>query len=208
MNRISSISRSLFVGVAIALRAAVATPASAQQTTPPASHSHSTELAITYSAEESKIVGAHCACFWLKGGSVAATVPIYKGLSVTANLTGEHSANIYQGAGGDLDELIILAGPRYTHRLDTHHVDLFAEWLGGGVHAFDSVFPALAAATTSANSFAIEAGGGVELGLGRGFSLPVEAYYVRTMLPNGFSGTQNNLRLSFGIAYRLRHLTR
>jgi hypothetical protein len=30
----------------------------------------------------------------------------------------------------------------------------------------------------------------------------LEVDYVRTQLPNGYAGTQNDLRLAFGVSYR------
>ncbi len=57
-------------------------------------------------------------------------------------------------------------------------------------------------ATTSANSFAVQAGGGVNLYLTRSFGIRLlQADYVRTTLPNAAANTQNDLRLAFGITY-------
>ena len=71
-------------------------------------------------------------------------------------------------------------------------------------HGFDGFYPASPAPTTSANSFAVQAGGGLNLYLTRSLGIRlIEADYVRTALPNGAANTQNDMRLAFGVTYHI-----
>jgi hypothetical protein len=84
-----------------------------------------------------------------------------------------------------------------------HGTFLFADALFGGIHAFDGAFSVAAGTNSSANAFATQLGGGLDLNLGKDFGIrPLEVDYVRTTLPNSASNTQDNLRLAFGITYR------
>ncbi len=169
------------------------------------------DLAVTYTLERAKIVPSSCGCFWLQGGSVDAGVPLFHGLSVAANLTGERSSDI--GPGVDLSKLAFMAGPRYT--LDTqrwterwlgskHATSIFGEGLFGSAHGFDSVFPTSSGLKDSANSFSLQLGGGINIGLARRFGLrALELDYVRTSFPNNGSNTQNDFRIAFGVSYHL-----
>jgi hypothetical protein len=51
---------------------------------------------------------------------------------------------------------------------------------------------------------ALDAGGGVNILFSERFGVRLlEADYVRTALPNNGSNVQNDLRVSFGVTYRL-----
>jgi outer membrane protein OmpA-like peptidoglycan-associated protein len=77
--------------------------------------------------------------------------------------------------------------------------------LFGGVHGFDGLYPADGGSTTSASSFAIQAGGGLNLYLTKHWGVRLlEADYVRNELPNASDGVQNDLRLAFGVTYHLQ----
>jgi len=167
------------------------------------------DIAVTFTAERSKITNTNCGCFWLYGGSADGSVTFFKGLGIAANLTGEIASNITPGVG--LNKVSFMAGPRYTSNTSRltggyrkmHGTQLFAEALFGGVHGFDSVFPARGGATPTASSFAMQVGGGVDVLLFKGFGIrALEADYVRSSLPNSVSNNQNDLRLAFGISYR------
>lgn len=163
----------------------------------------STDLAVTYTLERSKTTGSGCNCFWLNGGSAEGAVTFYRGLGIAASFSGSAASNVAPGV--NFAKLSYLAGPRLT--ISKRYVRVFGEALFGGVHGFDSLFPATPTVTTTANAFALQAGGGMDVPLRRGFSVrALELDYVRTTLPNDASNSQNDLRLGFGIAYRLgRH---
>jgi hypothetical protein len=145
--------------------------------------------------------------FWLKGGSIDGSLTMYKGLSLAANLTGEHASNISNGVS--LGKIAFMAGPRYTvsvsskYAVKRHDTRIFGEWLFGGVQAFDSVFPGSPTIASRAGAFSMQFGGGVDIALSHHFGLRVpEIDLVHTNLPNNGSGSQNDLRLAFGASYR------
>jgi opacity protein-like surface antigen len=171
----------------------------------------SVDLAATYSVERANIVTNDCGCFWLQGGSVNGGVTFFHGLGVAANFTGEHSSNIVPGV--DVNKLAFMAGPRYTLRASrwANHLHLrkptavFGEALFGFAHGFDGAFPTSTGFTSSASSFSMQVGGGLDVALAKRFGLrALEVDYVRTTLPNNATDTQNDLRLAVGISYRTR----
>jgi outer membrane immunogenic protein len=186
---------------------ALGTIAQAQQ----GAHSLSADVAVTYVAERAKVSTTDCGCFWLQGGSIDVAVPLFRGLGVAASLAGEHTSNI--GPGVDLSKLAFMAGPRYTfntsrwtHRLPKgkHGTSMFAEALFGTAHGFDSAFTTPTGTRNSANSLSMQFGGGLNIGLARGFSLRAfELDYVRSNFPNSANNTQNDLRLAIGFIYHI-----
>jgi hypothetical protein len=199
----------LLAGVFILAGAA----ACAQQAQPIARRSSlSIDLGLTYVAERAKIAPGNCGCFWPHGGGADAAITFGKGLGIAAVLNGDHASNIAPGV--DVNRVAFMAGPRYTRRIHTWSADsqqernlqFFGEGLFGVTHAFDGVYPASSGVTSSANAFAMQAGGGINLRLSKNFGLRlVQVDYARTTLPNNASNTQNDLRLAFGIAW---HFTR
>jgi hypothetical protein len=163
----------------------------------------STDLAVTYTLERAKIAGTSCGCFWLNGGGVDGSLTLFHGFGIAANITGEHASNIAPGV--NLGKVFFAAGPRFMMKVPTKHATrIFGEALFGGVHAFDGAFPGASSATPSANSFALQIGGGIDVGLAKGFGLRLpEIDYVRSTLPNSGSNSQNDLRLAFGLSYHI-----
>jgi hypothetical protein len=164
------------------------------------------DLAATYTLERAKTTPSSCDCFWLNGGSADAAVTIYHGLGVAANFTGEHASNITPGVS--FSKVSYMAGPRYTYDTSRftkkHGTQVFGEALFGGVHAFDSVFPGAASVASTANAFSTQLGGGIDVAIGKGFSVRLpELDYVHTNLPNNGSNSQNDFRLAFGLSYRI-----
>jgi hypothetical protein len=79
---------------------------------------------------------------------------------------------------------------------------LFGEALFGGAHGFSSSFPTPSGLVSSANSFAMQLGGGLDVAVGRGFGIrALELDYIHTSLPNNASNSQNDLRIAFGLTY-------
>jgi hypothetical protein len=172
----------------------------------------SVDLAVTYSPARAKIAQTDCGCFWMQGGSADAAVTFFHGLGVAVDLSGQRASNITPGV--DLSKISFMAGPRYTYNMhhatdrflgSKHPTRVFGEWLFGGVHGFNSVFPTSNGVQTSANAFSMQLGGGMEVSLARGFSVrAIELNWVRSNLPNTGSDTQNDLRLAFGMSYHIQ----
>jgi hypothetical protein len=168
----------------------------------------STDLGVTLDLELSQAVPG--SGFWFKGGGADAAVTFWKGWGVAASLTGDTASSIAPGV--DANKISFLGGPRYTYtawrgrpgKADHRKLQLFGQGLFGGAHGFDGLYPAGSAAATSANSFAVQAGGGLNLCLAKRLGVRLlEADYVHTALPNGAANTQSDLRLAFGLTWHL-----
>lgn len=181
---------------------------SAQQSKPNKMHITSTDVAVLFNLEHAQVAQVNGNTFWLKGGSVDGSVTFFKGLGIAANLTGERASNIQNNVG--LGKIAFMVGPRYTFNTSRytealtqkHNTQIFGEWLFGGAHAFDSVFPATGGVTSSANGFSMQAGGGVSVALKHGFGFrPLELDWVHTNLSNNAGNSQSGIRIAFGLSY-------
>ncbi len=111
--------------------------------------------------------------------------------------------------GADANKITFLAGPRYTWTANAGNahrprLQLFGQGLFGGAHGFGGLDPTSTGVTSTTSSFAIQAGGGLNLLLTKHFGLRlIEADYVRTATPNGYDNTQTDLRLAFGATCHL-----
>ncbi|MGD0786595.1 MAG: hypothetical protein ABR898_01335 [Terracidiphilus sp.] len=203
-----SVSRIAYLAGVCILAGATACALQAQAPARPASVS--TDLAITYAAERAEIAPGDCGCFWLQGGGADAAITFSKGLGIAASLNGSHASNFAPGV--DVNRVAFMAGPRYTHWIHTgtagsqqgRGMQFFGEGLFGGERAFNGVFPASSGVTSSANAFAMQTGGGFNLLLSKSFGLRLlQVDYARTTLPNNASNTENDLRLAFGVIWRI-----
>jgi hypothetical protein len=172
----------------------------------------STDLGITYDAERGELAPGDCGCFWLQGGGADVAVTFWKGFGIAAGLTGQAASNNI-APGVDLNKISFLAGPRYTYTAwgspgEKPRFQIYGQGLFGEVHAFNGVFPASSGVVSSASSFAIQAGGGVNKFLTRRIGVRVvEASYVRNELPNNTSSTQSDLLLGAGLVYHFGSVT-
>jgi len=174
----------------------------------------STDLAVTLTLEKADVVPTQC-CFWMKGGGADAAVTFWKGLGLSASVTGDQVSNY--APGYDVSKIAVLAGPRYTRYLWANSAsdayrsrfEAYGEGLFGEVHAFDGTFPSATDLKSTAGSFALQTGGGVSMRFSNHFGLRlIEADYVRSLLPNGSANVQNDLRLAFGVTYHIGHAPR
>jgi hypothetical protein len=209
--RISNRGKVLLVGAFILTGAA----GWAQQTQKPVKADNiSTDLAVTYAGERFQALPGPTS-LWFKGGGADAAVTFksvlgMSGLGIAASLTGDQAVNITPGV--DAKKFTYLAGPRYTWKAwqshasdaDNRRLQVFGQALFGVTHGYDGIYPATSGATSSANSFAMQTGGGFNYYLTRNFGLRLlEADYVRTALPNGAANIQNELRLSAGVIWHI-----
>jgi hypothetical protein len=156
--------------------------------------------AVLANFERCQVAETGTPAFWFKGGSIDAALVFRHGLGVAVNFTGEHGKDLAYGVTPS--KTAFMGGPRYTHSVSKRG-EVFGEALFGGAHAFDSVFPAAGGARTAANSFSMQAGGGVDIGVAHGFGVrALEVDWVRTNLPNNAYDSQNDLRIAFGLSYR------
>jgi outer membrane immunogenic protein len=158
-------------------------------------------VTLACSADRTNGVVGGCGCFWMEGGKAEASSYFGRGLSVVAELAGEHANNI-NTARQSLSLVSYLFGPRYTLRNRTRSAP-FAQFLVGGVHGFDGLFPNPNGSTVTPDALAFAAGGGLNIRLSRRFALrAVQADYFQTRLPNGTDNQQNHLRISGGVVFR------
>ena len=175
-------------------------------------------VAVTYSGEASKQPSISNSGFWLNGGSVDGAATIYHGLGAAANLSVVHAQEFSSKVS--VGKTTIAFGPRYTKDITEWSrkgkwikkedwfkklppSQVYGEILFGVVHGFDGTFPDGLSINSSANSFALRLGAGLDVTLWHHIGARVfELDYIRTNLPNGAANNQNDLRLSFGVNYR------
>ena len=158
------------------------------------------DLAITYKAQHSATAAGNR--FWTQGGSAELTASFYRGLGITADVTGTHAGSI-SPSGVGLTLVTATFGPSYTWRAP-HNLRIFGQGLFGFACGRDSVFPSPYGAEEKASSLAAQAGGGVDLDVSRHIAIRLlQADWLRTQLPNGASDVQNNFQLGAGIVFRL-----
>ena len=194
-KRLSSL---LLVGTAmVGVMTAISMPA---QVAPV--HSKSLDVAVAYNAMRSNVTSG--GSFWMQGGSVQVHGQFWRGLGVVADVAGAHGSGI-NASGVGLDLVTATFGPRYTWTPAHTKYSLFGQALAGEAKGFNSIFPDVSGAISSGNSLALQVGGGMNLALSRHLAVRVlEAEWLRTQLPNGTTGVQNNLRLGAGIVFRFR----
>jgi len=191
------VSNVFLMGVLIA-----AAPLTAQQGATPKTQRGMLEVAVTYDATLSEATPS--GNFWLQGGSVEIAGNFYRGLSAVAAIGGMHTGNI-DSSGVGLDLVTATFGPRYTWRPANKRYDLFGQGLVGEANGLNSLFPHASGATESANSMAVEAGGGMNIALSSHLALRAfEVNWLHTQLPNATTNVQNNVRFGAGIVFRFR----
>jgi outer membrane immunogenic protein len=161
------------------------------------------ELSYTYSALRTNAPVGGCGCFWNSGGSMELAVPLWRHFSSVAEFSGEHAGSIPGNSGTSLSLISALAGVRVTRPVNKKFVP-FAQGLIGVVHAFNSYFPSSSGPTTSATSFALATGGGIDVAVSpRWLVRPIQVEYQFMQLPNNGGNEQHDIRLSVGIVLRL-----
>jgi outer membrane immunogenic protein len=146
--------------------------------------------------------------FGLNGGRADVLLPFTRNFGLVAEFSGVRTGGI-PGAGTGLTLLTYMAGPRFSVPLRRTHeagrVVPFAQVLLGGAHASDGLFPTGSSVSSTANSFAMSAGGGMQVGVTQRLSVRViQAEYLYTRLPNLFDSYQNSYRIGAGVVFRLR----
>lgn len=167
---------------------------------------HSADLAVTYSAARS-IEASNQEPFWMQGGSIELGTSTWRGLGVAANVSGLHTSSIGTGSV-PLSLVTTTFGPRYRlhPQRSMTRISPYGEVLLGVANGFDSVFPGARSSQSSAESFALQIGGGIDYDLGHRLSVRVlHISWLRTYLPNGTDNIQNTLILGSGLALRFGH---
>lgn len=163
------------------------------------------DLAVTYTAQHSNLVSNPT--FWQQGGSVELSGQVYRGFGAAANIAGTN-VGIAANSGVGLSMVTATFGPRYTwyrpaNASGKRSLAIFGQGLIGEAHGFNSYFPTAAASLTEYDSFALQVGGGVDIGLSRRFAVRAfQADWLRTYFPNSTTNIQNTFRIGAGIVLR------
>ena len=161
-------------------------------------------VSVGYSKVRSNAPPSACDCFGADGGYAAAAYSLFPWLRIAGEVTGSHANNIGT-LGQNLTLLTYTAGPQVV--LPFGRFEVFGHGLFGGAHGSDSYFPSGNTFSTSANSFAISTGGGLDIGLTPHFGVrAAQVEYLRTSFPNGTNNTQNHTVYSAGLLMRFGHM--
>ena len=136
------------------------------------------EVAVLYNSLLSNVARADR--FWMQGGSIQVDGQFWRGLGVEADISGFHAQNANNGGCG------VGYGNRhlrtaYRWSPAHHRYSFFGHALVGEANGFNSIFPGAAAASSSANSLALQFGGGMDLPVKHRLLMRVfEADWLRT----------------------------
>ena len=164
-----------------------------------ASWSQQVQVSASYMYQGSNQVPGATDWFGANGGRADASFGNWRHLGVAAEISGARASN--------LTSFTYMAGPRRSMTLahsENRKLSAFAQVLFGGVHGSNGLFPSNSTIKNSADSFALSAGGGLEVGLRHGISLRlIQADYLYTRLPNLHDNYESSFRLGAGIAFGL-----
>lgn len=193
--------RFLYLVCLVAIFGTTAAAIGQQQYTDDAMATPRFSLALGYNYIDANAPPADCKCFGMQGGFASGTYQIWNWLGVEGKFTGDH-ANDISTLGQDLTLMTFMGGPEVS--MPYRRLTPFGEVLFGGARASDSYFPSgTTGSTTSANSFALSAGGGVDFNLTHRFAIRVaDVQYLRTQFPNGANDVQNHLEIGAGLVIK------
>lgn len=195
--RISICGKLLLAGACMGL----GLPLWGQQRSPDMQTTSGLEVTVLYNSLLTNVV--HGDNFWMQGGSVQIDGVFWHGWGAAADITGAHTGNA-SNSGVGLDLVAATFGPRYQWSQAHGRYAFFGQALAGKAFGFNSVFPGASSATSTANSLALDLGGGMDLAVAHHLSVRAfEADWLRTQMPNSDINIQNNVRLGAGIVVRL-----
>ncbi|MEZ2347773.1 OmpA family protein [Terriglobus sp. RCC_193] len=159
-----------------------------------------TTLSVGYANVRSNAPPSQCNCFGANGGYVSAAYSLLPWFRIAGEVTGSH-ANHIGTLGQDLTLVTYAAGPQVV--LPAGRFEFFGHGLFGAAHGSDSYFPSGNTVSSSANSFAIVTGGGIDIGLTRHIGVrAAQVEYLRTSFPNAGNNRQNSTIFSAGLLFR------
>jgi outer membrane immunogenic protein len=165
--------------------------------------SNTLDVSITFSELRANAPVGGCGCFWMAGGTGELTYPVWRNFSGVAAVAGHTTGNV-PGFNVGLSLVSGMGGLRM--RWPTHtRFQPFAQVLFGGVHGFDSYFPAPVGKlpTSYDTSYAMAVGGGLDIAVSRHVWIrALKADYNYSSLRNLQGDNQNQLRIGAGIVFR------
>lgn len=164
---------------------------------------NSIDVYFTYSEMHANAPVGGCGCFWMNGGAGGLSIPLKGNLSAVMEAGGNHTDHIPRFNVG-LSLFYGMGGIRW--RVANHtRFQPFGQALFGGVHGFDSYFPAPVGKlpTSYDTSFASTVGGGLDIAVSRHVWIrAVQADYFYSELRNLQGDRQNQVRLGAGVVFR------
>jgi peptidoglycan-associated lipoprotein len=157
---------------------------------------------IRFSEQVSNASAGACGCFAMEGAAADAAWKLAgmahgTSLALAADAGVDHTGNVSNAPYG-LTLTTFTAGPRLW--LPARKAHIFGQALLGLAHGSNSEFPQNNSLVPSANSFALDLGGGADYPLSKRLSVRVlQVDYLRTALPNISTNWQNNLRFGAGL---------
>jgi len=183
----------------------MAANAHAQQKAAASSGHQELDFAVTYTEQYSNLVATPT--FWYSGGGAELSAQLYHGFGLAANVAGTQTGNAADSGVG-LTMVTATFGPSYTYyhpigAAQKRSLAVFGQGLIGQAWGFNSYFPSPTGVQTDDIPFALQVGGGVDIGLSRHLGIRAfQADWVRTQFPNGTTNVQNNFRLAAGVVFR------
>ena len=160
------------------------------------------DFSIGYNNIRANAPPSDCQCFEMNGGFVFGSYHVNDWFRIAGEYTGGHSSNI-SSLGQGLTLMTFTGGPQFSYRF--HRFTPYGEVLVGGAHGSDSYFPSRTSSSTSASSFALSTGGGLDFYLTPRFSIrALDVQYLRTSFPNGMGNEQNQLMLGAGVVIKFQ----
>lgn len=157
------------------------------------------EVGLDYNYVHSNAPPGGCGCISMNGGDGWVAFNFTHSFAGVAQISGQRASDIDGVSGSDLTFVSYLFGPRFSLRRSDRFMP-FGQALFGMTHATtDSAL----LGSNSNNSFALTAGGGLDIGISRHFAIrPAQLDYFLTRFSNGSNDHQNNFRFSAGIYFR------
>jgi outer membrane immunogenic protein len=144
-----------------------------------------------------------CGCFWMAGGFGGLSVPVWRNVSAVVEV-GSNATSHIPGFNTGLGLTYGMGGVR-MHILNHTRLQPFGQGLFGGVHGWDSYFPAPVGKLPSSrdNAFALTVGGGLDLVVSKHVWIRIlQADYFYSELRNLQGDRQNQLRIGAGVLFR------
>jgi outer membrane immunogenic protein len=161
---------------------------------------------VTFSELHTNAPVGGCGCFWMPGGTGELAIPVWRNFSAVAEAGGQHTTGNIPGFNVGLGLISGMGGLRL--RVPNHtKFQPFGQALFGGVHGFDSYFPAPVGKqpTSYGTSFAMSIGGGLDVAVSRHIWIrALKADYFYSELRGVQGDRQNKFRLGAGIVFRGR----
>jgi len=158
---------------------------------------------VTYSEMYANAPVGGCGCFWMSGGVGGLSIPVWRNFSAVVE-TGGNATDHIPGFNAGLSLFYGLGGVRW--RVANHtRFQPFGQALFGGVHGFDSYFPAPVGKlpTSYDTSYAGTVGGGLDIAVSKHIWIrAIQADYFYSELRNLQGDRQNQLRIGAGVLFR------